>query len=83
VAMEQAFLDILRFSCANHDIIITPHTSVMLLTMGPGLIHPLQAKSIDAVSPTPVIKKITEKNDVFWDVMPCDSCKNRRFGGTA
>jgi hypothetical protein len=22
------------------------------------------------------------KNDVFWDVTPCDSCKNRRFGGT-
>jgi hypothetical protein len=22
------------------------------------------------------------KNRVFWDVMPCDSCKNRRFGGT-
>jgi hypothetical protein len=22
------------------------------------------------------------KNCVFWDVMPCDSCKDRRFGGT-
>jgi hypothetical protein len=22
------------------------------------------------------------KNGVFWDVTPCDSCKNRRFGGT-
>jgi hypothetical protein len=22
------------------------------------------------------------KNAVFWDVTPCDSCKNRRFGGT-
>jgi hypothetical protein len=22
------------------------------------------------------------KNDVFWDVRPCGSCKNRRFGGT-
>jgi hypothetical protein len=21
-------------------------------------------------------------NAVFWDVMPCASCKNRRFGGT-
>jgi hypothetical protein len=20
------------------------------------------------------------KNGVFWDVMPCGSCKNRRFG---
>jgi hypothetical protein len=23
-----------------------------------------------------------EKNGVFWVVTPCDSCKNRRFGGT-
>jgi hypothetical protein len=22
------------------------------------------------------------KNRVFWDVTPCGSCKNRRFGGT-
>jgi hypothetical protein len=22
------------------------------------------------------------KNGVFWDVTPCDSCKNQRFGGT-
>jgi hypothetical protein len=22
------------------------------------------------------------KNGVFWDVMPCGSCRNRRFGGT-
>jgi hypothetical protein len=21
------------------------------------------------------------KNAVFWDVAPCGSCKNRRFGG--
>jgi hypothetical protein len=21
------------------------------------------------------------KNNVFWDVPPCGSCKNRRFGG--
>jgi hypothetical protein len=22
------------------------------------------------------------KNGVFWDVTPCGSCENRRFGGT-
>jgi hypothetical protein len=22
------------------------------------------------------------KNGVFWDVTPCGSCKNRRFGGS-
>jgi hypothetical protein len=26
--------------------------------------------------------KLRVKNCVFWDVTPCDSCKNRRFGGT-
>jgi hypothetical protein len=25
---------------------------------------------------------VTMKNGVFWIVMPCGSCKNRRFGGT-
>jgi hypothetical protein len=25
---------------------------------------------------------VTMKNGVFWDVTPCGSCENRRFGGT-
>jgi hypothetical protein len=25
---------------------------------------------------------VTMKNAVFWDVTPCGSCENRRFGGT-
>jgi hypothetical protein len=25
---------------------------------------------------------VTMKNGIFWDVTPCGSCKNRRFGGT-
>jgi hypothetical protein len=25
---------------------------------------------------------VTMKNSVFWDVAPCTSCVNRRFGGT-
>jgi hypothetical protein len=29
-----------------------------------------------------VFTAVTMKNGVFWDLMPCDSCKNRRFGGT-
>jgi hypothetical protein len=28
------------------------------------------------------VKPIVRKNGVFWDVTPCGSCKNRRFGGT-
>jgi hypothetical protein len=26
--------------------------------------------------------EVTMKNSVIWDVTPCGSCKNRRFGGT-
>jgi hypothetical protein len=29
-----------------------------------------------------VFTAVTMKNGVFWDVTPCSSCKNRRFGGT-
>jgi hypothetical protein len=29
-----------------------------------------------------VFTVVIMKNAVFWDVMPCGSCKNRRFGGT-
>jgi hypothetical protein len=29
-----------------------------------------------------VFTLMTMKNGVFWDVTPCGSCKNRRFGGT-
>jgi hypothetical protein len=27
-------------------------------------------------------KSVTMNNVAFWDVTPCDSCKNRLFGGT-
>jgi hypothetical protein len=29
-----------------------------------------------------VFTVVTVKIGVFWDVAPCVSCKNRRFGGT-
>jgi hypothetical protein len=29
-----------------------------------------------------VFTAVTMNNGVFWDVMPCGSCKNRRFRGT-
>jgi hypothetical protein len=29
-----------------------------------------------------VFTAVTMKNAVFWDVMPCGTCKNRGFGGT-
>jgi hypothetical protein len=40
--------------------------------------------SLDKVRPVrfEVSTAVTMKKGVFWDVTPCDSCKNRRFGGT-
>jgi hypothetical protein len=29
-----------------------------------------------------VFTAVNMKNAVFWEVMPCGSCKNRRFRGT-
>jgi hypothetical protein len=29
-----------------------------------------------------VFTAVTMKNGVFWDITPCDSCKNRRFEET-
>jgi hypothetical protein len=29
-----------------------------------------------------VFTAVTMKNGIFWDVTPCGSCNNRRFGGT-
>jgi hypothetical protein len=29
-----------------------------------------------------VFTAVDMKNAVFWDITPCGSCKNRRFGGT-
>jgi hypothetical protein len=29
-----------------------------------------------------VFTAVTMKSGVFWDVTPCGSCKNRRFGGS-
>jgi hypothetical protein len=29
-----------------------------------------------------IFMAVTKKNDIFWDVTTCGSCKNRRFGGT-
>jgi hypothetical protein len=31
---------------------------------------------------TEVQSIVKMKNGIFWDVTPCGSCKNRRFGGT-
>jgi hypothetical protein len=40
--------------------------------------HPSHDQSISGVTEL----GLSMKNGVFWDVTPCGSCKNRRFGGT-
>jgi hypothetical protein len=37
---------------------------------------------ITVVYPYSALGTFLTQNGVFWDVTPCDSCKNRRFGGT-
>jgi hypothetical protein len=29
-----------------------------------------------------IFTAVSTKNGVVWDITPCDSCKNRRSGGT-
>jgi hypothetical protein len=41
-----------------------------------------RSKIYEACVRSEVFKAVTIKNGVFWDATPCDSCKNRRFGGT-
>jgi hypothetical protein len=39
-------------------------------------------ESIQTFAGSEVFTAVTMKNAAFWDVAPCGSCKNRRFGGT-
>jgi hypothetical protein len=41
---------------------------------------PLQSPAGYCYESFEVFTAVTVKNVVFWVVMPCDSCKNRRFG---
>jgi hypothetical protein len=40
-----------------------------------------RAKPVNAKYDSDVFTAVTMNNAVFWDVTPCCSCKNRRFGG--
>jgi hypothetical protein len=65
--------------------VTAPKTSLdrsarLLIAFGP---HPL-VKDADVTSLVrfEVFTSVTMKNAVFWDITPCGSCKNQRFGGT-
>jgi hypothetical protein len=42
----------------------------------------VQSKTYEQFVRFEVFTVVTMKNGVFWDVTPCGSFKNRRFGGT-
>jgi hypothetical protein len=43
----------------------------------------IRGLSLHGYYPSVSAKHLYIKNGVFWDVTPCGSCKNRRFGGTS
>jgi hypothetical protein len=67
---------------------------VKLIAFFAPIIHPTSLRSLHtALRAISIMHRIytarfevftaaTVKNGVFWDVTPCGSCKNRRFGGT-
>jgi hypothetical protein len=66
---------------ASNDIYVRcPQRSSDTLALTLKLFYALQT-SINCVR-FEVFTAVTMKTGVFWDVTPCGSCKNRRFGGT-
>jgi hypothetical protein len=61
---------ILTITAIEAQVMLNPHTEQTLGAMA---------------VPVPDIMdssmSVAWKNGVFWDVTPCGSCKNRRFGG--
>jgi hypothetical protein len=54
--------------------------TIYITTLGISLLEILN--SFMALVRFEVFTAATMKNCVFWDVTPCDSCRNRRIGGT-
>jgi hypothetical protein len=60
---------------------------VELYLHSPRRLHGILLDSLSTGTDVPYVifetlTAVTMKNGVFWDVKPCGSCKNRRFGGT-
>jgi hypothetical protein len=43
--------------------------------------QPQMMSECETVAAMKLARETEVKNGVFWDVMLCGSCKNRRFGG--
>jgi hypothetical protein len=48
----------------------------------PTLLHCRKPNMLYILLRFEVITAVTMNSGVFWDVTPCGSCNNRRFGGT-
>jgi hypothetical protein len=46
------------------------------------IMSPLQSSAGYCYARFEFFTVVTMKNAIFWEVTPCGSCKNRRFGGT-
>jgi hypothetical protein len=46
------------------------------------IMSPLQSSAGKYYVRIEVFTAVTMKNAISWEVTPCGSCKNRRFGGT-
>jgi hypothetical protein len=58
-------------------------TTLFLRDISMGLGPEGWANVVSETDPPPSEWRMTVlKNGVFWDITPCGSCKNRRFGGT-
>jgi hypothetical protein len=63
----------------NNVLRITPVREREITNWYRKMLHACSIKNYWVMSE--VSMAVTMKNAVFWDVKPCGSCKNRRFGG--
>jgi hypothetical protein len=74
IILQRPWKEVLWFSTLHNPLCFP--TSI-LPNILPPVIYPISSHERFEV-----FTAVTMKNCVFWGVTPCDSCKNRRFGGT-
>jgi hypothetical protein len=82
--------EVMRCRIAERD---TLNGSALFLSQPPppldlSRLHVLNSRTFNSVwilkmeATIVCVEPVIMKNDVSWDVTPCGSCKNQRFGGT-
>jgi hypothetical protein len=77
----------MKATCSSETLVLTRATQRHIPKDGIFSHLILSQYFMEPKSPLPhvrfeVFTAVTMKNDVFWDVTPCGSCKNQRFRGT-